>query len=386
VARYAKEVLDLPNGYVEGDFIWCESNGSNILVFYLGNASELTLPADHKGKSYAIGECAFLACTNLAGITIPDGVTNIGDYAFAACSSLTCVVIPNSVTSIGEGAFSRCVNIKRILTNATTPPVCGTGALDDIDKWVCTLSVPNEARNAYKEAGQWRDFRSVEDVPAEIQSMAELAAYAQKLEESSKPVAGATITEADVVAKVQEFYNRAMSANSDALRSKLVAEIEAYYNSLPDSLKLVFEEAEKTVTSTGAEITAADVEARVNEFFNRAMSVTSERELNQLAAEMETYYNSLPDSLKPVFENAVNAAETSAQDNRVAQKETNTGAATTEADVVAKVQEFYKRSLSIETEEQYNRLMAEMQAYYESLPDSLKPVFMDAVNAADASN
>ena len=51
------------------------------------------------------GAAAFADCSNLTGVTIPNGVTNIGDFAFEFCSSLTSVTIPDSVTSIGGGRF-----------------------------------------------------------------------------------------------------------------------------------------------------------------------------------------------------------------------------------------------------------------------------------------
>lgn len=39
-------------------------------------------------------------------MTIGEGVTRIGDYAFMLCSFVTKVVIPESVTSMGDWAFS----------------------------------------------------------------------------------------------------------------------------------------------------------------------------------------------------------------------------------------------------------------------------------------
>ena len=49
--------------------------------------------------------------------TVPDSVTSIAMGSFYGCSSLTSVTIPDSVTSIGEGAFSLCSS----LTSITIP-------------------------------------------------------------------------------------------------------------------------------------------------------------------------------------------------------------------------------------------------------------------------
>ena len=63
----------------------------------------------------AIGDEAFLSCTLITSVVIPDTVTSIGNWAFAGCSSLETIVIPASVTSIGKGAFSECTSLKSIV-------------------------------------------------------------------------------------------------------------------------------------------------------------------------------------------------------------------------------------------------------------------------------
>ena len=61
------------------------------------------IPTD--GSVTSIGDFAFIGCSGLTSITIPNSVTSIGDSAFVGCSGLTSITIPNSVTSIGEYAF-----------------------------------------------------------------------------------------------------------------------------------------------------------------------------------------------------------------------------------------------------------------------------------------
>lgn len=68
-----------------------------------------------------IGDMAFLGCSNLISITIPNSVTTIGQSAFAECSSLTSVTIPNTVTSIGNNAFRSCTSLNSItIPNSVT--------------------------------------------------------------------------------------------------------------------------------------------------------------------------------------------------------------------------------------------------------------------------
>ncbi len=61
-----------------------------------------------------IGDKAFLQCSRLTSITVPEGVTSIGNYTFYGCSSLASITIPEGVTSIGKLAFYNCNNLSSI--------------------------------------------------------------------------------------------------------------------------------------------------------------------------------------------------------------------------------------------------------------------------------
>lgn len=114
----------------------------------------------------------FYGCSNLQEFECGDGVTSIGNWAFSGCSALKSYLSGTSVGSIGQEAFSDCTAMTSFTTNAAVPPVCGNQALDDINKWECTLHVPQESIDDYQAAEQWKEFffieaSGVEDVIAD---------------------------------------------------------------------------------------------------------------------------------------------------------------------------------------------------------------------------
>ena len=79
---------------------------------------------DFNGNSYtiiSIGEEAFIDCSSLTSVTIPNSVTSIEEGVFAGCSLLTSVDIPTGVKHIGYWAFSGCSSLKKVaIPNSVT--------------------------------------------------------------------------------------------------------------------------------------------------------------------------------------------------------------------------------------------------------------------------
>ena len=127
----------------------------------------------------------FEDCTSLASITIPNSVTSIGSCAFAWCSSLTTIAIPNSVAGIGESTFWYCSS----LTSVTIPnsviyirqnAFYGCNKLREVvigDKTYETQEVVNSKCKAYKAFNAdltCRDFQYEEGKTYEIEGKPEL--------------------------------------------------------------------------------------------------------------------------------------------------------------------------------------------------------------------
>ena len=116
----------------------------------------------------SIGSSAFKGCSGLTSVEIGNSVTSIGDDAFGGCSGLTSVEIGNSVTSIGRSAFGYCKNLKKLISHAEVPPVCGSRVFYGVNTQECTLQVPEKSISVYQQADQWKEFFLIEGVPTAI--------------------------------------------------------------------------------------------------------------------------------------------------------------------------------------------------------------------------
>ena len=116
----------------------------------------------------SIGDGVFYGCWSLTSVEIPNSVTSIGSFTFRDCSSLTSVEIGNSVTSIGEYAFLYCENLKKLISYAEVPPICGESVFYRVNTQECTLQVPEKSISAYQKAAQWKEFFLIEGVPTAI--------------------------------------------------------------------------------------------------------------------------------------------------------------------------------------------------------------------------
>ncbi len=103
---------------------------------------------------------AFRDCTSLASVTIPSSVTNIGPAAFENCTSLTSVNIPNSVTGIGSGAFENCTSLASWnIPNSVTS--IGASAFKNCNPSSSSISISRYVTNLGSEAFAGCGFTTV---------------------------------------------------------------------------------------------------------------------------------------------------------------------------------------------------------------------------------
>ena len=157
----------LDSVYIGRNISYSTSSSYGYSPFYRNTSLRSVTITD---KETEISENEFYGCTNLQNVKIGDGVTSIGNWAFSGCSSLKNFSFGTQVKTIGKEAFSDCTAVTAISSKAQTPPTCGSQALDDINKWECTLYVPEGHVADYQSTDQWKEFFFIEegDIPVYI--------------------------------------------------------------------------------------------------------------------------------------------------------------------------------------------------------------------------
>jgi len=151
----------LDSVYIGGKITYSTTSSKGYSPFYRNTSLRSVVITDREEQIY---DNEFYGCTNLKNVAIGNGVKSIGDYAFSGCSSLEGFSFGSSMESIGDEAFSDCTSLTSITSHAAVPPICGTQALDDINKWECVLGVPLGNADAYYAADQWKEFFFIDDV------------------------------------------------------------------------------------------------------------------------------------------------------------------------------------------------------------------------------
>lgn len=122
---YADCIFDLGDVFV--------MNGTTILG-YVGNGGEVVVPGGISG----IGEGAF-AGSEITGIILPYGLTEIGSKAFENCTFLTSVVINEGIKTIGSRAFAGS-GLEEITIYAENAPEVADDAFEGCESFKANVS------------------------------------------------------------------------------------------------------------------------------------------------------------------------------------------------------------------------------------------------------
>ena len=95
------------------------SSGYPAWITHNKPTGDLVIPSivEHEGNNYTVAsilERAFMSCTELTSVVVPDSVTFIGEHAFGYDSALTSVILPSRLKVIESSTFINCLSLVSI--------------------------------------------------------------------------------------------------------------------------------------------------------------------------------------------------------------------------------------------------------------------------------
>ena len=132
-----------------------------------GKSGSFAIPSGVK----VIGRSAFAWCSNLTGLTIPDGVEKIGERAFDN-SGITSLELPDSVTVIENSALINCSSLTSLKLSANLTKI-GDYALSGIgvESLALPASVTSIGSQAFRSCGSLKSLV----IPASVTSIGNYA-------------------------------------------------------------------------------------------------------------------------------------------------------------------------------------------------------------------
>lgn len=135
--------------------------------YYDSKLSSLKLPED--GKLKEIGHSAFMSCSGLKEIIIPNSVEKIDENAFFMYDEMTHtqatkVVLGSGIKNIESLAFAKMVELKEFTIMAVTPPTCAKDAFQGSSIRNAILYVPESSINKYKKDSIFSQFKAIKAI------------------------------------------------------------------------------------------------------------------------------------------------------------------------------------------------------------------------------
>ncbi len=116
-------------------------------------------------NTYVTGPFLCSYCNNLKEVKLENGIKETqGMGAFFCCPELNSIDLPESFEKLSNRMLFGCINLKTIICRAKKAPAVDKYAFTGVDVKACTLYVPAESIEEYRNNNDWKLFGSIKPI------------------------------------------------------------------------------------------------------------------------------------------------------------------------------------------------------------------------------